>query len=105
MLDNQPVSILEAFSAGLPVVSTATGDIPLMVGHGETGLLVAPGDSVALADAMTAVWHAPEEARQRAARARREVVKYTWSAVREEWAAVYAERAPLDAVSVAPDAR
>jgi glycosyltransferase involved in cell wall biosynthesis len=105
VLDNQPVSILEAFSAGLPVVSTSTGDIPLMVGHGEIGLLVAPGDPVALAEAMTAVWRAPEEALQRAARARREVVKYTWSAVRDKWAAVYAEWAPLDEVSVAPDAR
>jgi glycosyltransferase involved in cell wall biosynthesis len=76
-----------------------------MVGHGKTGLLVAPGDPVALAEAMTAVWHAPEEARQRAARARREVVKYTWSAVRDKWAAVYAEPAPLDEVSVATDAR
>jgi len=77
----------------------------LMVGHGEIGLLVAPGDPVALAAAMAAVWRAPEAARQRAARARREVVKYTWSAVRDQWAAVYAERAPLDEVSVAPDAR
>jgi len=105
VLDNQPVSILEAFSAGLPVVSTSTGDIPLMVGHGEIGLLVAPGDPVALAEAMATVWRAPEEARQRAARARREVVKYTWPAVRDQWAAVYAERAPLDGVSNAPDAR
>ena len=105
VLDNQPVSILEAFSAGLPVVSTSTGDIPLMVRHGEIGLLVAPGDPVALAEAMAAVWRAPEEARQRAARARREVVKYTWPAVRDQWAAVYAERAPLGEVSVAPEAR
>ena len=105
VLDNQPVSILEAFAAGLPVVSTSAGDIPLMVRHGETGLLVAPGDPVALAEAMAAVWRAPEEARQRAARARREVAKYTWPAVRDQWAAVYAERAPLDGVSVAPEAR
>ena len=39
-VDNQPVSILEAFAAGLPVVSTSAGDIPSMVRHGETGLLV-----------------------------------------------------------------
>jgi L-malate glycosyltransferase len=105
VLDNQPVSILEAFSVGLPVVSTSTGDIPGMVGHGEIGLLVPPGDPVALAEAMTAVWRAPEEARQRAAGARREVAKYTWSAVRDRWAEVYAEQAPLDEVAVATDAR
>ena len=36
-VDNQPVSILEAFASGLPVISTPTGDIPSMVRHGETG--------------------------------------------------------------------
>ena len=30
-LDNQPVSILEAFASGMPVISTPTGDIPSMV--------------------------------------------------------------------------
>ena len=32
VLDNQPVSILEAFASGLPVVSTAAGDIPTWSG-------------------------------------------------------------------------
>jgi Glycosyltransferase len=66
-----------------------------MVGHGEIGLLVAPGDASALAEAMAAVWRAPEEARQRAARARREVVKYTWPAVRDKWAASMRSRRRL----------
>jgi len=37
LFDNQPVSILEAFSAGLPVVSTSTGDIASMLRGGEAG--------------------------------------------------------------------
>jgi glycosyltransferase involved in cell wall biosynthesis len=90
VLDNQPVSILEAFSAGLPVVTTSTGDIVAMARHGDIALLVSPGDSTALAGAMTALWLAPDAARQRAARARADVTRYTWPAVRERWAAVYA---------------
>src|SRR5688572_17073050 len=52
VIDNQPLSVLEAFAAGLPVVSTPTGDIASMVKNGETGLLVGPEDPAALADAV-----------------------------------------------------
>ena len=38
--------------AGLPVVATPVGGIPEMVLDGETGLLVAPGDDLAIADAI-----------------------------------------------------
>jgi len=45
-------SILEALTAGLPVVSTNTGGIPDSVRHEETGLLVEPENPDALAAAM-----------------------------------------------------
>jgi glycosyltransferase involved in cell wall biosynthesis len=45
-----PVAILEAMAAGLPVVAVETGGIPEMVAEGETGFLVPPRDTVALAD-------------------------------------------------------
>lgn len=50
--ENQPMSILEAMAWGLPVVSTAIGAIPEQVEDGVSGLLVAPGDAAALADAI-----------------------------------------------------
>ena len=84
------MSIIEALSAGLPVVSTATGDIPFMVRHGETGLLVPPGDDVALADAIATLWRDPDHARHMARQARQEVEKHTWPAVRDAWAEAYA---------------
>ena len=90
VVDNQPVSILEAFAAGVPVVSTPTGGIAEMVRDGETGVVVPPRDPAALATAALALLDDPARARAMAAQARREVDRYTWSAVREEWAAVYA---------------
>jgi glycosyltransferase involved in cell wall biosynthesis len=49
---------LEAMAAELPVVATAVPGLREIVGDGETGLLVPPGDPEALADAMVAVLRA-----------------------------------------------
>jgi glycosyltransferase involved in cell wall biosynthesis len=92
VVDNQPVSVLEAFAAGLPVVSTPTGDIANMVLDGETGLLVPARDPAAMAKAVISLLEDPGRAAAMARRARGEVEKHSWAHVRERWAAVYAGR-------------
>ncbi|TMI81782.1 MAG: glycosyltransferase family 4 protein, partial [Bacillati bacterium ANGP1] len=95
VVDNQPVSVLEAFAAGIPVVSTGPGDLASIVRDGETGLRVPPGDPGAMAYAVMALLGSPERAVALARRARQEVEQYTWPHVRREWAAVYSgEREP-----------
>jgi glycosyltransferase involved in cell wall biosynthesis len=47
-LENQPVVLLEAMAAGLPVVSTRVGTIPELVTDGVEGFLIAPRDRAAL---------------------------------------------------------
>jgi sugar transferase (PEP-CTERM/EpsH1 system associated) len=54
-----PLTVLEAMAAGLPCVSTAVGAIPEAVTEGQTGLLVPPGDSDALAAALTRLLRDP----------------------------------------------
>jgi len=50
--DGIPVALMEAMALGLPVISTRVSGIPELVVDGVSGLLAAPGDAVALADAI-----------------------------------------------------
>ena len=90
-IDNMPLSILEAFSAGLPVVTTDAGGIPYIVRDGETGFLVRMGDHAALADRALKLLADPELAAGVATRARASCGEYTWDAVRGKWLSLYEE--------------
>jgi glycosyltransferase involved in cell wall biosynthesis len=48
-IDNMPLSILDAFAAGTPVVTTDAGGIPYVVRDAVTGIVVPRGDDTALA--------------------------------------------------------
>jgi glycosyltransferase involved in cell wall biosynthesis len=50
--ENLPMSVIEAMAAGLAVVATPVGAVEDIVSHGETGLLVQPGNAGELADAL-----------------------------------------------------
>lgn len=50
-----PLSILEAYASGLPVVSTNVGGVPDILTNRENGLLVPPGSAEALADAVSEI--------------------------------------------------
>jgi len=48
--EGQPIVIIEALAAGLPVIATARGAIPAMVRDGVNGFIVAEGDPAGIAD-------------------------------------------------------
>ena len=58
------MAILEAMARAKPVVATPVGGIPEAVVHGETGLLVPPGDNAALASALLTLASDPEKRRE-----------------------------------------
>lgn len=93
LIDNQPVSVLEAFAAGLPVVSSAVGDLPDMLEGGSSGCLVPPGDAPAMADAVVRLIEDPQRARALSQHAHARAMEYSWSSVRQQWVALYGRSA------------
>jgi L-malate glycosyltransferase len=88
-IDNMPVSILDSFACGLPVVSTNAGGIRCIIRHGRTGLLVPKNDHEAMASWAIRLLETPELAESVARNAYAESPDYTWPAVRATWISVY----------------
>jgi glycosyltransferase involved in cell wall biosynthesis len=74
--EGTPVALIEALAAGRPVVATAVGGTPDLLGDGGFGTLVAPQDPVALADGIESALSDPQPARDRAQAGRAHVLAH-----------------------------
>ncbi len=90
-VDNMPVSVLEACAFGLPVVATAVGGVPHLLGDGETGLLVPDGDVAAMVAAVRRLLDEPGLAGALSANGRRLAESCAWEPVKARWEALFAE--------------
>lgn len=90
--ENQPMVVLEAFSVGTPVVGSDLGGISELIRDGRDGLVVPPGDPVALAGALQELLDRPAQARLMGSRGR-DRARTTFSAARHRrvLADVYAD--------------
>jgi glycosyltransferase involved in cell wall biosynthesis len=89
-IDNMPTSVLEAFAAGLPVVTTSAGGIPFLVRHERNGLVVACGDHESLAVQALRLIADPQLAARLASSARSEcMARFVWPAVKRQWEQFY----------------
>ena len=84
-VDNTPVSVLEAMSCGLCVVSTDVGGIPYLLEHEQDALLVPPDDPRAMASAVRRILTESNIASRLSSNARREAEKYNWDIVLPQW--------------------
>jgi glycosyltransferase involved in cell wall biosynthesis len=82
--EGTPVTLIEAMAAGIPVIATAVGGVPDLLGRSETnisgfqiaerGILVNPGDARALADALIFILKSTDASARMIRRAREHVM-------------------------------
>jgi glycosyltransferase involved in cell wall biosynthesis len=99
-IDNMPSSILEAWSSGLPVVSTEAGGVPAMVTGERDGLLAPLGDHEAVATAIERVLGDPALAGRLIENGRDNADALTWDRLRERWLQVYRSLAARGSAAV-----
>lgn len=90
-----PLKIVESMAVGLPVVCSRVGSLDQLVEHERSGLLVAPEDPAALAEALERLAAEPA-LRRRLGHAGRERVlsEHTWGAVAERVVRIAGAREP-----------
>lgn len=89
VVDNMPLSLIEAFAAGTLVVSYATGGISYIVENNKTGLLVETGDFQALAQKAISIFENQDAARKIITDARNEIEKYNRESIKKQWIKFY----------------
>lgn len=89
-----PLNIIEGMLCEKPVVATRNRGHNELVEEGETGYLVDPGDSTAMAERIFAVYSDAATARRLGIRGREKALPYTVSSVKVELERIYTEDVP-----------
>lgn len=91
--EGNPVALMEAMAAGLPVISTAVGGVPELFDDGVEGIMVRPGDAFGLSDAMLSLCRSDARRAMGAAASLRAQTKFDVSEMVRAYEEVYS-RAP-----------
>ncbi len=87
--DNTPVSVIEAMSLGLPVVSTNVGGIPYLVEDGKSGLLVPKEDADAMCQAIKILLTNDMLASTLSMNARKKAEQFDWEVIQGKWLEIF----------------
>ena len=89
--EGMPLTLLEAMSAGVPVVATTVGGIPEVAGEPPCVSLVSPEDPVALADALAHVLADGDTARDLRVRGQARSKAFSWDRTLGAYEALFAD--------------
>ena len=91
-----PLALLEAMTAGRPIVATDVGEVSAALADGAAGVLVKPADVPALAAAIARLLTNPSEARRVAeAAGRRAAAEYALSTMVQRYVSLYSKLATV----------
>jgi len=91
LVDNAPVSVLEAAASGLVVVSSDVGGLSDLLPDGVASRLVEAGAPSAFADAVEELLDQPDLAGRLALAARAVAERSRWESVRPQWTALFGQ--------------
>lgn len=83
--DNTPVSVIEAMSLGLAVVTTNVGGIPFLLEDRKEALLVPDSGILEMVSGIREVLENPDLFQQLTTNARRKASVFDWETVKQEW--------------------
>ncbi len=90
--EGMPLALLEAMAAGLPAVASQVGGVTEVLVDRKTGLLVPPGDSRALADAIITLLGDPPLVKQLGEAARQEAAtRFSLAGMARAYEGIYTE--------------
>jgi glycosyltransferase involved in cell wall biosynthesis len=87
--DNTPVSVMEALTSGLPVVSTNVGGVPALVTHDEQALLVPAGDASAMAQAVERILTEPGLSERLSCAGHAHASQFSWTTMLPRWESLF----------------
>ncbi|MBO2544299.1 glycosyltransferase family 4 protein [Salegentibacter sp. BDJ18] len=84
-IDNTPISVIEAMSLGLAVVSTNVGGMPVLIKNNDDGLLVPVNNAQDMAAEIDRLIKNPKKAQSLTENARKKVENFAWEKVKTDW--------------------
>jgi len=84
-VDNTPISVIEAMSLGLAIMSTDVGGMPMLIKNNYDGILVPEEDEEAMVKEICEILENPEKGEKLCINAREKVESFDWNNIKDQW--------------------